>query len=196
MSVLMPILLIVGAYFVGAIPFGLIVAKSVAGVDVREKGSGNIGATNVARSAGKKLGVITLILDAAKGAAPVIVGQYLLEQPLDVVCGAGLASVIGHIFPIYLLFRGGKGVATGLGVFVAAAPISTAVAAGVFVAVYAVGRIVSLASLAACLVLIGAVALLDGRREILYLAIVVVALVVMRHKGNIERLLKRSEHRV
>src|SRR5215472_2533254 len=91
------ILLVLGAYFLGAVPFGLLIAKLVAGVDVREKGSGNIGATNVARSVGKKLGILTLVLDTGKGALPVAVARYVLDQPVEVVCAAGLASIVGHI---------------------------------------------------------------------------------------------------
>lgn len=189
----MPVaLLYAAAYLLGAIPFGLLLAKS-AGVDVRAGGSGNIGATNVARTAGKGLGIITLLLDAIKGAAPVLIAQYLLDQPLEVVAGVGLATVVGHIFPVYLMFRGGKGVATALGVFLAFAPIPTLVAVGVFAVVFAAFRVVSLGSLLGAASLIGAVVGLDGRREAIVLAVVVVALIVVRHAGNIRRLLARNE---
>jgi glycerol-3-phosphate acyltransferase PlsY len=193
---LVPGLLILGAYLLGAVPFGLILAKTFAGLDVRTQGSGNIGATNVARSAGKKLGVITLLLDALKGALPVLVCQHFLAQPLEITALAGLAAVVGHIFPVYLWFRGGKGVATGFGVFLAIAPIPSAVAAGVFVVLFAIFRVVSIGSLGAAIALIGAVVGLDGRWEVIALAGTVVGLVILRHSGNIARLLKRSEHRI
>jgi glycerol-3-phosphate acyltransferase PlsY len=194
--VLTPILLIAGAYLAGAIPFGLLIAKTVAGVDVRETGSGNIGATNVARSVGKTLGIITLVLDAAKGAAPVAIARYVLDQPLEIVCAAGLAAIVGHIFPVYLLFRGGKGVATSLGVFALVAPIPTAIAGGVFLVAFLASRVVSVGSLLASLTVIAAIVWLDGPGYVLDLAISVVALVLVRHKSNIERLLKRREHGV
>lgn len=188
-----PALAVAGAYLLGAIPFGLILAARFAGIDVRSAGSGNIGATNVARSAGKGLGVVTLALDALKGAVPVLVAERVLHLPIAVVAAAGLAAVLGHVFPIYLGFRGGKGVATGAGVFAAIAPLPAAIAAGVFAGVFAVGRVVSLGSLVASLALIGAIVALDGRREVITLGVVVVALIVLRHTGNIQRLLSRSE---
>jgi glycerol-3-phosphate acyltransferase PlsY len=188
--------ILLGAYLLGAIPFGLLIARSFANVDVREKGSGNIGATNVARTAGKKLGIITLALDAAKGAAPVLIADRVLEQPIAIVAAAGFAAVVGHVFPIYLGFKGGKGVATGAGVFFAIAPISTLVAAAVFLASYAIAKVVSLGSLLGCIALVASLAIIDARREVLLLAIAVVLLIILRHKGNIERLLKRTENKL
>lgn len=190
------VLVIGGAYLLGAIPFGLLLAKWVAGVDVRAMGSGNIGATNVARSTGKSLGVVTLVLDAAKGAVPVLLAERVLERPLEIAAAAGLASVVGHVAPIYLRFRGGKGVATGAGVFAAITPLSTLVAAGVFLVAYLIGRVVSVGSLLASLALIASVAFLDGRREVLALSVAVVLLIVLRHKGNIARLLNRTESKL
>jgi glycerol-3-phosphate acyltransferase PlsY len=185
--------LIAGAYLLGAIPFGLILAKTFAGLDVRQSGSGNIGATNVARSAGKGLGILTLVLDAAKGAAPVLLAGPVLHLPLEIGAGAGLAAIVGHIFPVYLRFRGGKGVATGLGLFLAIAPLPTAIALGVFLVLFAIFRVVSIGSLAAALTLVLAVVLVDGRREVIALAAVVVALVIARHAGNISRIIHRTE---
>lgn len=183
------------AYFIGAIPFGLLIASRFAKIDVREKGSGNIGATNVARTAGKKLGIITLVLDALKGAAPVLIAAEL-EQPLWVVAGAGASAVIGHCFPVYLRFKGGKGVATAAGMFLALAPIPTAIAAGVFLVLYAATRVVSVGSLLASITMVAAVAWYDGRREVLWTSIAIVLLIVVRHRGNIERLIKRTEGKV
>jgi acyl phosphate:glycerol-3-phosphate acyltransferase len=190
------IAVIAGAYLLGAIPFGLLVASRFAGVDVREKGSGNIGATNVARTAGKKLGIITLLLDALKGAAPVLIADRVLHQPLLIVALAGVAAVVGHVFPVYLKFKGGKGVATAAGMFLALAPLPTLVAAGVFLAVYLVAKVVSVGSLLGAIALVASIAYFDGRREVLYVSIGILLLIVLRHRGNIERLIKRTENKV
>lgn len=184
-----------GAYFLGAIPFGLVLARVFKGIDIREHGSKNIGATNVARTAGKPLGVLTLVLDAAKGAAPVLAAQHL-ELDLYFVVGAGLIAILGHVFPIYLRFRGGKGVATAAGVFAAITPIPMAIAFGVFALVAAPTRIVSAGSLAATLALVVATVFLDGRPVVIGLAGAVAVLVFWRHRGNVMRLLKRTENRV
>lgn len=189
-------MLLAGAYLLGSIPFGLLLASRVRGIDVRTAGSGNIGATNVARSAGKVLGVFTLLLDGLKGAAPVLLGQHWLHLPLCVVAMAGVTSVVGHVFPVWLRFRGGKGVATGLGVFLALTPVPSLIALGVFVLTYAVARVVSVGSLLASVALLAAIALLDGRRPVLIASGVVVAVVVLRHKSNILRILQRTEHGV
>jgi glycerol-3-phosphate acyltransferase PlsY len=190
------IAILIGAYLLGAIPFGLIIASRFAGVDVRAKGSGNIGATNVARTAGKKLGIFTLFLDGLKGAAPVLLAEHVFHQPLLIVALSGLAAVLGHVFPIYLKLKGGKGVATGAGAFLALAPIPTLIAAAVFLAVYAVAKVVSLGSLLASIVLVGAIVYLDGRREVVWVASAIVLLILVRHRGNIERIIKRTENKV
>src|SRR5688572_2211407 len=98
-------LIVLGAYLIGAIPFGLLLAMRFAKIDVREAGSGNIGATSVGRSAGKALGIVTLALDAAKGAVPVVVAEHVLHARPEVVAATGLAAVVGHVFPVYLRFR-------------------------------------------------------------------------------------------
>lgn len=189
---LVAIAIIVVSYLLGAVPFGLILARRFAGIDVRAQGSGNIGATNVARTSGKKLGVLTLILDATKGALPVLTAAWL-GQPIAVVAGAGLAAVIGHVFPIYLKLRGGKGVATAAGMFLALAPLPTLAAVAVFGLLFLAFRVVSVGSLAGAITLLAAIAVLDPRREVLVVAAIVVALVFVRHAGNIQRLLNRSE---
>lgn len=185
--------MIASAYLFGAIPFGLLVAKLVAGVDVRQAGSGNIGATNVARSAGKGLGALTLLLDAAKGAAPVLIADRVLHLADGWVVAAGFAAVLGHVFPIYLRFRGGKGVATGLGVFLALSPFSTLIAVGVFGLVYAASRFVSLGSLCGAAALTVSTWFIDGRREVFGLALLVTLLILVRHQGNIRRMLQHRE---
>jgi glycerol-3-phosphate acyltransferase PlsY len=189
-------LLLVGAYLFGAIPFGLLLGKYVGGVDVRQAGSGNIGATNVARSAGKGLGIVTLLLDAMKGAAPVLVAEHVLDLPIEIAAAAGVASVIGHVFPVYLRFRGGKGVATGLGIFLALSPRATLAAALAFGLVFGLTRLVSPGSLAGAAALVGAILWLDEPRAVLVAAVFVTALIFVRHTGNIRRLLAKTENRV
>lgn len=188
--------LLLAAYLFGGIPFGLLLGKYVGGVDVRAIGSGNIGATNVARSAGKTLGVVTLLLDACKGAAPVLLARYVFDQPAQVVSAVGVAAVVGHVFPVYLRFRGGKGVATGLGVFLALTPLASLVALLVFVAVFGLTKMVSPGSLAAAIALVGAIAYLGEPRPVLVAALAVTGLIFIRHTGNIRRLVNKTEHRV
>jgi glycerol-3-phosphate acyltransferase PlsY len=180
------------AYLFGAVPFGLLLAK-LAGIDVRAAGSGNIGATNVARTAGKTLGALTLVLDAAKGAAPVLVATRL-GFDARWLAGIGLAAILGHVFPIYLRFRGGKGVATALGVFLALSWQPTLLAIGAFALVFLASRYVSLGSLAGAAVLTGSSWFLDGRLEVSLLACLATGLIVVRHRGNIRRMRDRSEH--
>jgi glycerol-3-phosphate acyltransferase PlsY len=180
------------AYLAGAIPFGLLLGK-IAGVDVREAGSGNIGATNVARTAGKGIGVVTLILDAAKGAAPVAVADRLLHFDPIWVSAVGLATVVGHVFPLYLRFRGGKGVATALGVFLALSPICTGIAVAAFLVTFLVTKIVSLGSLIGAIVLTSTSWFIDGRPEVTVLAGVCTGIIVVRHQGNIRRMIEKRE---
>lgn len=193
MADLTQVAVILGAYLVGAIPFGYLVAKYLAGIDVRAEGSGNIGATNVARTAGKGLGLLTLGLDAAKGATPPLFAAMALQLSTPWVVGAGLAAVLGHVFPVYLRFKGGKGVATAAGAFLAIAPLSTLVAVGVFGLVFAAFKVVSLGSLAASLALVVSTTFLDRRPEVIGLAALVATLVFVRHRANIRRLWRGEE---
>lgn len=189
------ILLICGAYLLGAVPFGLLFGK-LAGVDVRSSGSGNIGATNVGRLLGRKLGLLTLAADTGKGVAPMLLAAGLLpagpERDLVVVLCGG-AAFLGHIFPIYLKFKGGKGVATALGVFLYLAPLAAALDLLIFgVVVYNWGY-VSLGSLTATLLMPGLVWLLSGSLPITLLALLIGALIWFKHRENITRLLNRQE---
>jgi len=189
------LLCVLGAYLVGSIPIGLLVSKAFAGVDPRVQGSGNIGATNVLRSTGTLPGVLTLIGDMLKGFAPVVVARAL-DAPDAYLGAVGLAAVLGHVFPIYLRFRGGKGVATAMGVMSAVTPWAIAVAIILFVIVVAVGRIVSLASLSAAASLPFWTWLLDYPSCYLGLSLIVAGLIFFRHKDNIGRLLRHQEHRI
>jgi len=197
-------LLLLASYLCGSIPTGLLIGKKM-GVDVRTKGSGNIGATNVARTVGKKVGVLVLLLDAIKGALPIALFTALdldaridLGGPADrfLLTAVGLAPIVGHCFPIWLRFRGGKGVATALGVFLVVDPLSLAVGAALFALLYAAFRIVSIGSMSAAVAIPVACALLGRPLPIILLAAGGAAIVIGKHHGNIRRLLKKSELKV
>src|SRR5512146_2377257 len=144
-------LLVIAGYLSGSIPYGYLLTRLVAGVDVRQVGSGNIGATNAARAGGKGLGLVVLALDVLKAVIPVLVARRLLagspRQDLWEM-GVAVAAFAGHLFPVWLRFRGGKGVATGLGIFLILAPWAALAGLVAFVALYAITRISSLGSLA------------------------------------------------
>ena len=192
--------LLVGAgYLAGSIPFGLLLGRLFAGVDVRQAGSGTIGATNVARTAGRRLGVLTLVLDAAKGALAVGVTAWMLGEPNDAgwPAAAGLAAFLGHVFPVWLRFRGGKGVATALGAFLALTPWLTLGAALVFGVTFAASKVVSVSSLVATAALAGGAAILHGRdAPVTQVALVVLLVIVVRHQSNIRRMLRGEESRL
>src|SRR5215468_1360642 len=139
------------AYLLGSIPFGYLIVKLTSGADIREAGSGGTGATNVSRKAGKAAGVVTLALDAMKGAAAVLVARWLTGEAGTswIVAAAAALAVVGHCFPVWLKFKAGKGVATGLGVFLAIAPWATLAAVAVFIIVVLWTRYVSLGSIIA-----------------------------------------------
>lgn len=194
------LVLIAAGYLAGSIPFGLIIAKVFAGKDVRESGSGNIGATNVARVVGKKLGFVTLLLDAAKGFLPVFIAarvQLSPETSRAIFEGlVALAAVLGHCFPLWLKLRGGKGVATGLGVLLAHRPEVAAVGLVVFVIGFGVMRRVSGGSLLAAPAVVGALAYF-GPHDVTVAPISACALVIIsRHHGNIRRLITGKELKV
>jgi len=181
-------------YVLGSIPWGLVLTR-VAGLgDIRGIGSGSIGATNVLRTGRKGLAAATLLLDAAKGAAAVWIGWQAATQGGMAV--AGLFAVLGHLFPVWLGFKGGKGIATGFGVLIAAVPLAALAAGAVWIAVAWLARISSVASLAACAAAPVVVALLDGQTSMIVLAAAVAALIYQRHKDNIARLVAGTEPRI
>jgi len=194
------------AYLLGSIPFGYLLVRLSGGGDVRETGSGGTGATNVTRRAGKGAGVLTLLLDALKGVAAVLVARVLLGARPGAdwwVCAAAVAAVLGHVFPVWLGFRGGKGVATGLGVFLVLAPIATACALVVFVVVVWLWRYVSLGSITAAAVLpvavwsLGALGVSDRMpAPVLFVALAGAALIIFMHRANVGRLLAGTESRL
>jgi glycerol-3-phosphate acyltransferase PlsY len=192
-------LLVAASYLAGSIPFGLLLGRLVAGVDVRHAGSGNIGATNVARTAGRGLGVATLLLDVAKGAVAVGATAALLGEPRDAgwPAAAGLAAFLGHVLPPWLGFRGGKGVATGFGAFLVLAPGLALASAVVFGAVLAGTEVVSLGSIGAAAFLAAGAAWTRGTgAPVTRVALVVFLVVLVRHRSNIGRMLRGEESRM
>jgi glycerol-3-phosphate acyltransferase PlsY len=200
------ILLLLVSYLLGSIPFGYLIVRAKSGGDVRETGSGGTGATNVTRRAGKGAGVLTLALDALKGAAAVVLARWLLAQNFGInwwVAGCALAVVVGHVFPVWLKFRGGKGVATGLGAFVCLAPLAVACTGAVFVVIVWATRYVSLGSIVAAGLLPLFVWLLYVRGDAgaSYLpavgcAFVGALLIIFMHRANIGRLMKGDENKL
>jgi glycerol-3-phosphate acyltransferase PlsY len=186
-------LLIIGAYIVGSIPTGVIVGR-IRGFDPRAVGSGNIGMANVARAGGASAAAVTFAGDVLKGAIPVIVAQAA-GFPIAIIAWTGLAAYIGSICSVFLRFRGGKGVAAALGVWLAIAPMVILVALAVFGVVFAVSRIMSLASMGAAIALPPAAAAMGLPQNYLLLAILMTALVLFRHRENIRRLSRGEEPR-
>jgi len=183
------------SYLVGSIPFGLLFSRMV-GKDVRKEGSGNIGATNVNRVLGKKLGILTLLCDVAKGFLPVFIASIMLPEGdnWELYIGlCGLAAVLGHMFSIYLGFKGGKGVATALGVFLFFSPWSIAIALVVFVAVVGISGFVSAGSLAAAALIPFCILLLGGSVSTFFCGAVITALIWIKHSSNIGRLRRGEE---
>ena len=189
------IISIVVAYLLGSIPFGYLIVRGKVGADIRETGSGGTGATNVSRRAGKTAGVLTLLLDAAKGCAAVLIAKALTGDDW-VIAAAAIAALVGHIFPVWLRFRGGKGVATGVGIFLMLAPVALLCAGVIFVAIVALTRYVSLGSIIAAILIPVFVWLLSDLRPLLIAAIVGGALIVFAHRGNIQRLASGTESRI
>jgi glycerol-3-phosphate acyltransferase PlsY len=186
------------AFLCGSVPFGVVFAR-LRGVDLRSVGSGNIGATNAARALGRRIGVVVLVCDAAKGYAPVVAARVLFAgdaRAAWLVAAVGLAAFLGHLYSPWLKLRGGKGVATGLGVFLALAPASAAVAAVVWILVYALTRVSSLGSLAGTTALLPTLLLRGEPRPTLVLGGVLYVLIVWKHRENLRRLLRREETRV
>jgi glycerol-3-phosphate acyltransferase PlsY len=191
------------AYLLGSIPFGYLLVRIFRHEDIRATGSGNIGATNVARSGAKGLGILTLILDALKGFVAVLIAQHIatpygFPQAYEIAVCAGVAAVLGHCFPVWLGFRGGKGVATALGVFFALVPITTVLyVLAVFLVIVLFTRYVSLASIvAAALFPLFALPHAPARTPLVVGGYILIPLIViLKHHQNIRRLLSGTEHR-
>jgi glycerol-3-phosphate acyltransferase PlsY len=185
-------LVLAGSYLLGSIPFSFLIARAW-GVDVRRTGSGNVGATNVLRTTGPLPGLLALLMDVAKGLGAVLAARAVDGPTLPAMSAA--AVVVGHMFPVWLAFKGGKGVATGAGAFVPLAPTAALGAVGVFVVVLAATRYVSVGSMSGAAALAILVFALDGPGPVAWAAAAVAVLIVVRHGPNLRRLRQGTESR-
>ncbi|WP_429884624.1 glycerol-3-phosphate 1-O-acyltransferase PlsY [Geoalkalibacter halelectricus] len=189
------VLMLAAAYLIGAIPCGLVLARLVGLGDIRTAGSGNIGATNVYRVGGRRLGVATLFLDALKGLLPVLAALYLYPDSPWKVSLVAAAAFLGHCYPVYLGFKGGKGVATGLGIYLVLSPWAVLVSLGIFSGVLWKWSYVSLASLCAAGAIPLLVVLFERSLPLFLVTLFISGMVIFRHRANIERLLSGTENR-
>ena len=188
------ILLIIAVYFIGAIPFAYIIVKLVKKIDIRTVGSGNAGATNAARVLGKWGFISVFILDALKGFLPVFISYYLYGETVITLVVAAVV-VLGHTYTVFLGFKGGKGVATGAGVFLALAPIEIGIALIVFIIVFLATKMVSAGSILGSLALLISVCIMSSWFALKVLTAVIVFFVIFKHRSNIVRILKGEENR-
>jgi len=191
-----PAIALIASYFIGAIPTGVWLGKAWKGIDVRQHGSGNLGATNVFRVLGKGPGSVTLALDILKGLLPVLVAQHYWPNYPGMAILSGLLAIIGHMTSPFARFKGGKGVATSAGVFAALLPIPTAAAVIAFILVFGISGYVSLGSLVAAAVLAGTACFLPVLVLLKGLAVLIAVLVFWTHRGNIQRLRQGTENRI
>jgi glycerol-3-phosphate acyltransferase PlsY len=185
------------AYFLGSIPFGYILVKTFRKQDIRATGSGNIGATNVARSGAKGLAIATLLLDLGKAFAAVKIAQHIAPGNYSLAVAAAVAAILGHVFPVWLGFRGGKGVASALGIFLALSWPTALAAAAIFIIVFALTRYVSLASIISAAALpLFAFHFIHVRTPIVIAGVLFIPLlIIVKHHQNIRRLLSGTENR-
>lgn len=188
-------LLLLAAYLIGAIPTGIILTKLTSGEDIRNVGSGNIGASNVYRTAGRKLGIITLIGDCLKGIIPLLVSSNLFALQGTELALIATAAFLGHCYPIYLGFKGGKGVATALGVFLVLSPKSILCALALFALILWRWRYISLASISAAAAVPFLVLLFERSLPLFLATLLIAAIVIWRHRENIDRLLAGTENK-
>ncbi len=189
------ILFLMASYLAGAVPFGLMIARKVAGVDITQRGSGNIGATNVARELGLKWGLLTLLLDLLKGYVPVLLFGLLHPRQEIWLAAVGFAALLGHQFSVFEKFKGGKGVATALGVYIALSPLSTLVVVLVFVLTVGLSKFVSLGSMLSAAAMPIILALTGGNWILVTASIFMAALICLKHKDNIKRLIRGEERK-
>ncbi len=196
MNIFFEILTIILSYFLGAVPFGLIFSRLFSGVDVRTVGSGNIGATNVLRASGKKAAILTLLADCLKGLVPVLAVKLLFHDDVATLL-AGAASVLGHNFPIYLGFKGGKGVATSYGVVLAAAPVTGLICLCAWLIAALVWRYSSLSALISFAFYPALTFGLHGESKPLgLLSLFIFGMIYYRHRENIKRLIAGTEPKI
>lgn len=191
-----PAALVVVAYLLGSISFAVLIVRATTGKDIRAEGSGNAGATNVLRGHGRKLALLVALLDVAKGAAAVLLMRLVTADPVW-TAAAGLAAILGHVFPIFYGFRGGKGVATAVGAFLVLAPLALLCCLAIFVLVVALTRYVSLGSVIAMVLLPPVAGLLfHAPRPIVVAASLTALVVVLKHLGNLKRLALGQERKL
>lgn len=195
-------IILIIAYLLGSIPTSYLIGRILKKIDIRKFGSGNIGATNAFRVLGVKVGILTLIIDVAKGFFAIQLGKYILENPDDLILiFIGLAVILGHIFTIFLKFKGGKGVATSAGVFIALIPIPVFITLVVFILTVLISKYVSLGSLLAALTLFITELIINinnsfAEIEILILIFIITVFIIIRHRENIKRILKGNENKI
>lgn len=189
------IIAVLVAYFIGSIPFALMLARRSSAQDLREVGSGNLGAANVARVSGVRVGVLVALLDMAKGAASVLLAQRLNGSPAG-CAAAGLAVIVGHVYPVWLQFRGGKGVATAGGVFAVLTPLAAAPALALFLLGAGTTRYVSVGSILATIALPPIAYATGSPMPVVASAVGAAALIVFRHRSNLARLRLGTERRI
>jgi glycerol-3-phosphate acyltransferase PlsY len=195
-------IILIIAYLLGSIPTSYLMGRILKKIDIRKFGSGNIGATNAFRVLGVKVGILTLIIDVAKGFFAIQLGKYILENPDDLfLIFIGLAVILGHIFTIFLKFKGGKGVATSAGVFIALIPIPVFITLVVFILTVWISKYVSLGSLLAALTLFITELIINinnsfAEIEILILIFIITVFIIIRHRENIKRILKGNENKI
>lgn len=183
------------AYLIGSIPFGLILTRIAGHGDIRKIGSGNIGATNVLRTGDKKLAVLTLLLDGVKGFASILLAKFMVTDVISVVAWMGLATILGHVFPVWLKFKGGKGVATSIGVAFGLNWMMGAAACVIWLLMAALFRYSSLSALVA-IGLLPVLALIFSQSPALLPLLLISLLVIWRHKDNIKRLRAGTEPKI
>ncbi len=196
------IITLFAAYILGSLPTSYIMGKLIKGIDIRDFGSGNVGATNALRVLGTKVGIFTLIIDIGKGFLAVNIARFIIQQPSDlIIIATGLFAILGHIFTIFLKFKGGKGVATSAGVFIAIVPIPIAIALFVFVVTVWLSKYVSLGSILAAFTLFISELIINVKSsfaelEILIFIFIIVLFIIIRHKANIKRLINGNENKI
>ncbi|TAN61129.1 glycerol-3-phosphate 1-O-acyltransferase [bacterium] len=201
------LLLIPFAYLLGSVPFAIIVAKAFGKADPRTVGSGNVGATNVARTAGKKAGAVTLIADILKGAVPVYLSFYFSMPSVDVpllkisptallASLVGVSAFMGHLFPVFLKFKGGKGVATACGVMFVISPTATLLSGVVFIVAVVVKKYVSLGSMLSAAFMPVFLSFLPSKKDYVLTGVIIAVLIIWRHKENIRRLASGTENKI
>ena len=188
------ILAIIASYLIGSIPFGLLVGKLWANLDVREYGSGNIGTSNVLRTVGPAAAIIVFALDVAKGAVAVYLGTLAGGEFVRIM--AGVAAIAGHNWPIYLKFKGGKGIATSLGAVISLTPVIALILLGLWIAIVGITRYISLGSLAAAVLF--PIFLIISHAPLTYVlaGVLISAFAIYRHRSNIQRVLAGTEHKI